>query len=302
MTNPVANLAAVNRAKLEAGPNLVFRGRPDESYYVGIDLAKMESKRAKHGDAFNVVVFGDPADPHDYYVMPFSAIGSLFASTPGQLRSTERPRWKVQIHSDELAVTGMDKRINVAEFYADFAATQPGVEVPENLRIADATQSETEREGVVTQRKGQDRFKRDVLYNFGHKCCLTRVSERDLLVASHIVPWSRRVPSRLDPANGLCLFVTHDRLFDRGYFTLSDDLTVTTTCRREHLSEHIVRLLDEIHGQRLCSPVRRPIRPEYLQFHRQHIFLETRSAAPVLPLPMIAASLAGLKEGVGLHQ
>lgn len=276
MTTPVANLAAVNRATLEAGPNLVFRGRPDEGYYVGIDLAKMEAKRAKHGDAFNIVVFGDPADPHDYYVMPFAAVRSLFAATPGQLRSTERPRWKVQIHGDELAVAGMDKRLNVAEFYADFAATQPDGRAAESSESVEATESDTQREGPITQRRGQDRFQREVLGNFGHKCCLTAVAERDLLVASHIVPWSRRVPSRLDPANGLCLFVTHDKLFDRGYFTLSNDLIVSSTRLRNGLSSHVVEILDEIHGRQLCTPVRRPIRPEYLQFHREHVFIDSK--------------------------
>ncbi|MFN7429276.1 MAG: HNH endonuclease, partial [bacterium] len=247
-----------------------------------IDLSKMEAKRAKHGDAFNIVVFGDPADPHDYYVMPFSAIGGLFAPTPSQLRSTDRPRWKVQIHDDELAVAGMDKRVNVAQFYADFAATQPDDVTRGGQGSTDATESDTQREGVVTQRRGQDRFKREVLTNFGHKCCLTGVVESDLLVASHIVPWSRRVPSRLDPANGLCLFVTHDKLFDRGYFTLSDDLTVVTTRLREGLSEHVVRLLDEIEGQRVNAPSCRPIRPEYLDFHRRHVFVESRQSAPSL--------------------
>lgn len=265
LTVSVANLAAANRATLEAGPNLVLRGRPDEGYYVGIDLAKMEAKRSKHGDAFNIVIFGDTSDPNDYYVVPFPAVRSLFTPTPAQLRSTERPRWKVQIHNDEIAVAGTDQRINVAEFYADFAGTQqdsPPSESPEELRIA--TVSDTQRESVVTLRKGHDRFQREVLSNFGHKCCMTGVTERDLLVASHIVPWSRRVPSRLDPANGLCLFVTHDKLFDKGYFTLSDDLTVSTTRQRSLLSEHVVRVLEEIDGRTLCPPIRQAIRPEYL--------------------------------------
>jgi hypothetical protein len=219
MINPVANLAAVNRAKLEAGPNIVLRGRPDEGYYVGIDLAKMEAKRAKHGANFNIVVFGDPADPHDYYVMPFSAIGSLFAATPSQLRSTERPRWKVQIHSDGLTVAGIDKRLNVAEFYADFAATQPGDLVPGNCEVSDATELDTERTGVVTQRKGQDRFQLDVLSNFEHKCCLIGVVERE----------SCWWPATLFLGRGVCL---------RGWIrqTASACLLRTTSCSTRAIS------------------------------------------------------------------
>lgn len=269
VTASSANLAAANRATLEAGPNLVLQGRPDGGYYVGIDLAKMDAKRAKYGDAFNIVIFGDVDDPNDFYVLPYAAVGSLFVPTPVQLRSTKRPRWKVQILNDELAVAGADRRIGVADFYADFAATKEESPPPENV---DATISETQRESLVKQRKGQDRFQRDVLHNFGHRCCLTGVAERDLLVASHIVPWSQRVPPRLDPANGLCLFVAHDKLFDKGYFTLSDDLTVSATRQRAGLSAPVVRLLDEIEGRTLCPPLR-PIRPEYLRFHREHVFV-----------------------------
>jgi hypothetical protein len=290
MTTSVANLAAMNRAKLEVGPNLVFRGRPDEGYYVGIDLPKMDAKRAKYGDAFNIVIFGDVDNPNDYYVLPFKAVGDLFAATPAQLRSTERPRWKVQIHGDELAVAGVNQRKNVAEFYADFARTQQEPSLLEQVEdCGGATVADTQREGVVVQRIGQDRFQRDVLGNFGHRCCLTGATEKELLVASHIVPWSGRVTSRLDPANGLCLFVSHDKLFDKGYFTVSDDLTVSTTRQRDRLSEHVVRLLDEIDGRTLCPPLLRTIRPEYLQFHRQHIFLKSSTTvAAMLPLSVRA--------------
>jgi putative restriction endonuclease len=275
VTIPIANLAAANRVTLQAGPNLVLRGRPNEGYYVGIDLAKLDAKRENYGEAFNVVIFGDLGNPNDFYVLPYAAIGHLFARTPIQLRSAERPRWKVQIHSDEMAVAGMDQRLNVAEFYADFAATQQGSRSTDNLDMSvEATIFETQRAGVVTQRRGQDCFHREVLYNFGHGCCLTGVTERELLVASHIVPWSRRVPPRLDPANGLCLFVAHDKLFDKGYFTVSDDLTISTTRQRARLSSHVVRLLDEIDCRTLCQPLRWPIRPEYLRFHRQHVFLK----------------------------
>jgi len=37
-----------------------------------------------------------------------------------------------------------------------------------------------------------------------------------LLIASHIVPWSKDKQNRLNPRNGLCLSALHDKAFDRG--------------------------------------------------------------------------------------
>jgi predicted restriction endonuclease len=72
----------------------------------------------------------------------------------------------------------------------------------------------------ISVRIRQSKFRKDVLRNFNSKCCLTGISQPDLLVASHIIPWADKVEKRLDPKNGLCLFHLYDKLFDIGYFTI----------------------------------------------------------------------------------
>lgn len=69
-------------------------------------------------------------------------------------------------------------------------------------------------------------FRDAVLSNFECRCCITGVSIAECLVASHIIPWSRDARGRADPANGLCLSATFDRLFDTGLITVAEDLTV----------------------------------------------------------------------------
>jgi predicted restriction endonuclease len=54
--------------------------------------------------------------------------------------------------------------------------------------------------------------------------CGTPIAE--LLIASHIVPWSDDETIRLNPTNGLCLCALHDRGFDRGLMTISPDYDV----------------------------------------------------------------------------
>ncbi len=123
----------------------------------------------------------------------------------------------------------------------------------------------------IKQRQKQSVFRRRVLENFGGCCCISGVSEPDLLVASHVVPWSQRKDSRLDPANGLCLFALYDALFDGGYFTLSKDLQIVVA-RAASLSDELRSILNNISGKSIRPPLNVEIRKEYLEFHRRNIF------------------------------
>ena len=65
-------------------------------------------------------------------------------------------------------------------------------------------------------RLNQDFFRRLVLASYDNKCALTGIDAKELLVASHIVPWSRNQSIRMAPTNGICLNALHDRAFDKG--------------------------------------------------------------------------------------
>ena len=95
-----------------------------------------------------------------------------------------------------------------------------------------------------------------------------------LLVASHIVPWSRDSENRLNPANGLCLSALHDRAFDQGLLAVSNELTVV-------VSEQLSRQADAFTRQTMSSLAGKPIEvPErflpqsaFLTWHRENIFV-----------------------------
>ncbi len=55
---------------------------------------------------------------------------------------------------------------------------------------------------------------------------------RSLLVASHIIPWSRNEEHRLDPLNGIALNSLHDKAFDAGLITFDENfrLEVISKC------------------------------------------------------------------------
>jgi putative restriction endonuclease len=83
-----------------------------------------------------------------------------------------------------------------------------------------------EREVIIKQRVNQNFFRSTILSSYNLRCCITGLSITDLLVASHIKPWSKDEQNRLNPHNGLCLNSLHDKAFDRGLITISTDYKV----------------------------------------------------------------------------
>lgn len=74
----------------------------------------------------------------------------------------------------------------------------------------------TERKGLVTSRVGQGAYRKRIIHRWEYKCAVTGFSKLDILIASHIVPWSDSTDNeRLDVHNGLLLSPTYDALFDR---------------------------------------------------------------------------------------
>lgn len=84
------------------------------------------------------------------------------------------------------------------------------------------------REQVVRSRVGQHFFRTAVLNSYGNRCCITGLSKTDLLVASHIKPWkvSDERVERTNPSNGLCLNSLHDKAFDQGLVTITQDFLI----------------------------------------------------------------------------
>lgn len=81
----------------------------------------------------------------------------------------------------------------------------------------------TEAERLLVQRIGQDVFREALLDYWGGRCPLTGITDRALLRASHIVPWSECSDAqRLDVHNGLLLSALWDAAFDRGLVSFAD--------------------------------------------------------------------------------
>ena len=107
---------------------------------------------------------------------------------------------------------------------------------------------------------------------------MSGLSEPRLLIASHIVPWSKDKANRLNPSNGLCLSALHDRAFDKGLLTLGDDFRIVLAQSIKHSDEPFVRLvLQPLAGKLIELPERFVPDHAFLARHREIIFADNRS-------------------------
>lgn len=120
----------------------------------------------------------------------------------------------------------------------------------------------------VSVRLNQSAFRRMVLSAYDDKCAVTGLDHKDVLVASHIVPWRDNEAIRMDPRNGICLNSLHDKAFDRGLISFSDDLKLLRSS-----SLRLPKKLEPVFetGIRLKPKKFMPL-PTYLEYHRDVCF------------------------------
>jgi hypothetical protein len=132
----------------------------------------------------------------------------------------------------------------------------------------------TQREALVQARRGQGRFRQDLLQKWDG-CAVLGCSALAVLRAAHIKPWNKSSDAeRLDSANGLLLSANLDALFDEGLITFDDDGEMIVS---DHLSEENRSLL-RLHGKLRRAPT--PKETSYLTFHRLNVFRGVQLAEP----------------------
>jgi putative restriction endonuclease len=137
----------------------------------------------------------------------------------------------------------------------------------------------TERLTIGKQRIYQDFFRASVLAGYNEQCCICGLPHPEILTASHIVPWSAREETRVNPENGLCLCASHDRAFDRELITIGTDFSIML-CKRIKKSRDQASqsLFSAVEGKRISLPDRFTPRQEYLSW-RVDRFLKNETVA-----------------------
>ncbi len=99
-------------------------------------------------------------------------------------------------------------------------------------------------------------FRDAVINNCGGVCALTGLAVRELLVASHILPWRSHPEHRLNVRNGLSLSRLHDAAFDR-YLIAFDDafrLLISPRLKAELSQRMVTENFGAYAGESLCFP------------------------------------------------
>jgi putative restriction endonuclease len=131
----------------------------------------------------------------------------------------------------------------------------------------------TERVSTVVTRLRQSFFRRAVLSSYNHACCICGIDLVQLLVASHIIPWSVKKETRIDPQNGLSLCALHDKAFDKGFITVSSSYKIlVSTVVSDSKSRFAQTAIGNFEGQSITLPTRFAPKPEYLEWHTENLF------------------------------
>jgi putative restriction endonuclease len=151
---------------------------------------------------------------------------------------------------------------------------QEWLDDPKSFPRKNTSSQITEVETTILARKGQGFFRRTVLSSYNQQCCICGLDLKQVLIASHIIPWSVREETRLDPQNGLSLCTLHDKLFDVGLLTLDDSLKVKISHDVNlSTSSATQNLILAYEGKSISLPMRFVPKHEYLDWHRQNVFV-----------------------------
>lgn len=135
---------------------------------------------------------------------------------------------------------------------------------------------ETETTALTKQRRGQDYFRDIVLNNYDNRCGITGLPVRELLIASHILPWRDHEAERLNVRNGICLNRLHDAAFDQGLIGFDAEFCVILAPKlRSYLPQDAVSSHFEAYEKVTLSLPEDGIRPgeAYLSEHRKQFRL-----------------------------
>lgn len=133
-----------------------------------------------------------------------------------------------------------------------------------------ASLTTTQRDTVIKSRIGQGLYRKNLITKYSSKCILTGIDNKNLLIASHIKPWSVcNNNERIDIENGLLLSATMDRLFDCGLITFNNSGKLYISSFVGNKNEARLHISNTTTVDLLASSNLL----EYLQYHRDVLFI-----------------------------
>jgi len=272
----MTNIALKNRQLIEE-KNYFRKADPRVNYWFDFYYTKLQRYIDKFGSDFSLIIAGSENQEGDFYAIPFINVQDLFIEKYLSNDKVGTVRWVGNIigHTLKLRTCNVFKDISLFYGNPDFLSYEERpFQLESNLSEYDLNDYSIENCKIeINSRQKQSVFRKKVLKNFQEECCISSISESVILRASHIIPWSHRINSRLDPANGLCLSVTYDHLFDQGFISFSDSLAVIITPEYKSFSQPLQKILEDVKGRQAELPKKYKINQDYLFYHRENILI-----------------------------
>lgn len=185
---------------------------------------------------------------------------------PGGKKQVE-PIWNEFINNKEELLFESEKIL------ADLEKQTIETKFAEILSGTETLKGETKIREVKT-RVNQNVFREIVLANYDKKCAITGIDLPDLLVASHIIPWSKNEEERLNPENGICLSALYDRAYDKGLIGITEkyQIIVSSELKLKEAKEYYPATFGQLHGTLLNLPQKYLPKKDFLQFHLDTVF------------------------------
>ena len=127
------------------------------------------------------------------------------------------------------------------------------------------------------------RFRPEVLEAYRHRCAIcgfnVKLGDRPIAIEAAHIKWHSAEGPDI-PQNGMALCSLHHKLFDRGIFTLSDQLAIQVSKQVNPASPGFEEWLGRFDGADIYSPSE-PYLPDeaYVQWHAKQVFKEDSAAA-----------------------
>lgn len=187
----------------------------------------------------------------------------------------DRAIWD-EFHSDwERLAFESEQRLNELLPTVPSAVLPPSLPAPRRFEFPESVPDGlTETTRTLRVRTVQGFFRKAVLAAYRGRCCLTGNPVPELLIASHILPWSQFPEHRVNPSNGLCLAAHLDRAFDCGLIGFDHDLNLILS---GHLKAYLpddalLREFVPLEGTQLRMPEKFHPNVNFLMKHRESIF------------------------------
>lgn len=117
---------------------------------------------------------------------------------------------------------------------------------------------ETETLREVKVRRVQRFFRQTVLESYHYRCAISDLAIPELLVASHIIPWSEDESRRADPTNGIALNALYDKAFDRKLISFDENfrLVLSERIKEQAKDKMVTEYFLKFEGKKLEMPYR----------------------------------------------